>query len=113
MNPPDMPLTVDAFLDRLDIGEYDDRLAEMQDRIEDRKAELNRRLLRSFKPGEILKFTDNAKPKYLAGKRVEFVEIVTGKRGEKMALVQTPNAPSYKRFAGLKVRVPPAILRKA
>lgn len=97
------PLTVDVFLDRLDIGEYDDRLDEIRKRAEERVKELTERKARTFQPGQILRIKEGVTPKYLAGKTCTFVRHdpkQSKKKGRPWVRVALPKDPEYQKYSG-------------
>lgn len=114
MSTPDEPLTFDQFLDRLDIGEYDERLGEIEERVALRQVELLNRQTRSLKPGDTLRFNDDAAPKYLRGKTCTYVgtnEEKNRRHKKPWVRVKMPIDPSYKNYSGRQsVNAPLAIL---
>lgn len=111
MPPPDEPLTVDVFLDRLDIGEYDDRLKEIRTRILARQIELEERFMRSLAPGDTLIFNENVSPRYLQGKEVHFLNLERTKKGQRVR-VQASWDKSLRRYMGEIITCSPRILYK-
>lgn len=112
---PDLPLTLDQFLDYLDIGEYDDRLTEIIDRADERHTVVLNRRSRELKVGEQLRFNDTTSPKYLRGKTVTYGgldEELSKKRGQPWVFVLAPPIASYRRFAGSTFRAPVNTLEK-
>lgn len=110
----DAPKNVDEFLDFLDVGEYDERLEEIRERVEERRALLLKRKQREFSPGDTVVFTSNASPKYLQGLTATYVESGgESKKGNPTAILETPDEPRYKRFGGSKtIKAPLNIIEK-
>lgn len=111
---PDEPLTLDEFLDRLDIGEYDERLGEIEERVALRQVELLNRQARSLKPGDTLRFHDEASPQYLQGQTCTYLgadEEKTRRHKKPWVRLKMPIDPSYKKYSGKQsVKAPLAIL---
>lgn len=105
---PDEPLTFDEFLDRLDIGEYDERLEEIRVHIRERKKMLCDRLARSLRPGDVLIFSDDTRPKYLRGKEIFFQEVDQ----DGFLKAKSPDDRSFRRYAGRSIRVAPESVYK-
>ena len=109
----DQPLTLDQFLDRLDIGEYDEHLKEITERADERYNLIKKRTLRTLKQGDQLRFLPNTSPKYLHGKVVEYIEPFPKPRSKHpWAVVKAPNHPDFGRFAGNTFRAPMNTLEK-
>lgn len=108
----DEPLTLDQFLDRLDVGEYDDHLQEIRARTEERRAVLVHRKARSLKEGDTVVFTNQASPKYLRGLTATYIGPGPRKKDNPTAIVATPDDSRYKRFGGCKVTSPVNTIEK-
>lgn len=115
----DAPLTIDEFLDlldRLDIGEYDDRLTEIVKRADERHDLLLARRSRELRKGDPVRFDEQrTKPKYLRGLVATFEEHdeeTSKRRGHPWAFVEAPVDPRFKRFSGAKFRAPINTLKK-
>lgn len=96
---PDAPLTLDQFLDYLDIGEYDDSLEDIRVRVEERRGTLTERKVRTLAPGDTVVFNSHASPKYLQGLTATYKGPGNkSKKGNPRALLETPDDPRYKRY---------------
>lgn len=89
-------------------GECDDVLNEIVKAVNDRRNSIASDKINSLSVGDVVVFTDDIKPKYLAGKKAVIVKV-----NRKTVAVDCPNDPEYRAYCGAhSVRCPVGIVRK-
>jgi len=101
-----MPSSLGDFYDALSRGEYDDRLAQIVEAVNDRRRAMDARKRLSFAPGDVVRFNASANPKYLIGHTATITAI-----NRTRVTLDMPDDPALGRYRGQSgVKCPVSII---
>lgn len=97
---------MESLLENIRDGEHDGALDQIVEAVRERKKTLANWTMRSLKPGDEVRFSDQIRPKYLVGRTATVQKI-----NRQSIVVSCPDDPTYGRFCGSQnVRCPNTLI---